>query len=108
MPTIKVKAGSQFCIGHYRKASDAKYLKEIDESLILNALGKSKCFNVRDWYDGITYTNFTITNIEKDEYGDYIYTIESNVPTNKDYFPTVLDICEDYADIASPISYHRL
>ena len=108
MSTIKVQAGGQFCIGHYKKSSDAKWRKDIKESLVFNALNKSKCFYVRDWFGSEYRTKFTITNIEKTEYGDYIYTIESNIPTNTDNFPMVLDICKDYEDVASPISYSIL
>lgn len=108
MSTIKVKSCNEFCIGHFKSRSDVKRSKDIEESLIFNALNKSKEFSVRDWFDDHTDTIFTITNIEKTKYGDYIYTIESNVPCNKNYFPSVLMICEDFEDIASPTSYSIL
>lgn len=102
---IKIKASGRFVLGHYRKSSDAKPVREFSEEQIMNALNKSKSFNVRDWYGSTSLVNFTITNIEKDKYGDYIYTMESNKSINKDYFPSVLEICQDYENVASPISY---
>ena len=99
---IKVKALNEFVLGHYRKSSDAK---AFSEEQIMNALNKSKSFNVRDWFGSVDLVTFTITNIERDRYGHYIYTIKSSQSVNKDYFPSILEICEDYENVVSPISY---
>lgn len=72
----------------------------------MDAIGKSKMFNVRDWFGYVDEVKFTITNIEKTKYDDYIYTIESNrdnVPVR--YFPSPHKILIDNNNIASPISY---
>ena len=102
---IKVKAHNEFVLGHYKKSSDAKFVKAFSEEQIMNALNKSKSFNVRDWFGSVDLVTFTITNIERDRYGHYIYTIKSSQSVNKDYFPSILEICEDYENVASPISY---
>lgn len=102
---IKVKAHNEFVLGHYKKSSDAKFVKAFSEEQIMNALNKSKSFNVRDWFGSVDLVTFTITNIERDRYGYYIYTIKSSQLVNKDYFPSILEICEDYENVASPISY---
>lgn len=102
---IRIKACNEFVLGHYRKSSDAKPAKSFSEEQITNALNKSKSFNVRDWFGSTILVTFTITNIERTEYGDYIYTIKSSRTINKDYFPSILDICKDYENVASPISY---
>ena len=104
---IKIKAFGKFVLGHYIKSSDAKNVKEFSEEQIMNALNKSKSFEVTDWFGGITKITFTITNIEQDKYNNYIYTIKSNKKTSENYFPSILDICKDYENIASPISYCR-
>ena len=102
---IKVKAWNEFVLGHYRKSSDAKSAKAFSEEQIMNALNKSKSFNVRDWFGSVDLVTFTITNIERDRYGHYIYTIKSSQSVNKDYFPSILEICKDYENVVSPISY---
>lgn len=102
---IKIKACNEFVLGHYRKSSDAKPAKSFSEEQIMNALNKSKSFNVRDWFGSVNLITFTVTNIEKDKYGRYIYTIKSSQTINKDYFPSVLEICQDCDNVASPISY---
>lgn len=104
---IKIKAFGKFVLGNYIKSSDAKSVREFSEEQIMNALNKSKSFKVRDWFGDTTTITFTITNIEKDKYGDYIYTIKSNKKTSENYFPSILDICRDCENIASPISYCR-
>lgn len=102
---IKIKACNEFVLGHYRKSSDAKPAKSFSEEQIMNALNKSKSFNVRDWFGSVDLVIFTVTNIEKDKYGRYIYTIKSSQTINKNYFPSVLEICQDCDNVASPISY---
>ena len=68
---IKVKACNEFVLGHYRKSSDAKSAKAFSEEQIMNALNKSKSFNVRDWFGG-TYTHtFAIVDIDKTKYGTF-------------------------------------
>ena len=104
---IKIKAFYDYVLGDYIKSSDRKSVREFTEEQIMNALNKSKSFEVRDWFGGITTITFTITNIEKDKWGDYIYTIKSNKNTNENYLPSILDICRDCKNIASPISYRR-
>lgn len=102
---IRIKAGNEFVLGHYKTSSDAKPAKAFSEKQIMNALTKSKSFNVRDWFGSVAFITFTITNIERDEYGYYIYTIKSSQTINKDDFPSVLEICKDYDNVVSPISY---
>lgn len=102
---IKIKTYGPFVLGSFKKRSDAKPAKEFSEEQIMSALGKSNYFNVRDWFDSVQTVTFTITNIEKDDYDCYTYTIESNKDVCKNYFPSILQICEDYKDVASPISY---
>lgn len=102
---IKIKSTDSFVLGHYRKSSDEKPAREFSEEQIMNALNKSKSFKVRDWYGSVDLITFTITNIEKNEWGDFIYTIEASQSLNKDYFPSVLQICEDCGDVVSPTSY---
>ena len=102
---IKIKACNEFVLGHYRKSFDVKPAKSFSEEQIMNALNKSKSFNVRDWFGSVDLVTFTITNIERDRYGHYIYTIKSSQSVNKDYFPSILEICEDYENVVSPISY---
>lgn len=102
---IKIKAYNEYVLGHYIKSSDAKPIKAFSEEQIMNALNKSKSFNVRDWFGSIDLVTFTVTNIERTEYGDYIYTIKSSKSVNKSYFPSIYEICEDFDNVASPISY---
>lgn len=104
---IKIKAYYDYVLGNYIKSSDRKSVREFSEEQIMNALNKSKSFEVRDWFGDITKITFTITNIEKDKWGNYIYTIKSNKNTSENYFPSILDICRDCENTASPISYCR-
>ena len=92
-------------MGHYKTSSDAKPAKAFSEEQIMNALNKSKSFNVKDWFGSVAFITFTITNIERDEYGYYIYTIKSSQTINKDDFPSVLKIYQDYDNVVSPTSY---
>ena len=105
---IRIKASNEFVLGHYKTSSDIKHSKAFSEEQIMNALNKSKSFNVKNWFGSTILVTFTITNIEKDEYGHYIYTIRSSRIVNVEYFPSILDICKDYENIASPISYSVL
>lgn len=104
---IKIQAYYDYVLGDYIKSSDVKSVREFSEEQIMNALNKSKSFEVRDWFGDVTTITFTITNIEKDEWGNYIYTIKSNKNTSENYFPSILDICRDCENTASPISYCR-
>ena len=104
---IKIKAYYDYVLEDYIKSSDRKSVREFTEEQIMNALNKSKSFEVRDWFGDITTITFTITNIEKDKWGNYIYTIKSNKNTSENYFPSILDICRDCENVASPISYCR-
>lgn len=101
---IKVKACGEFVLGHYRKLSDAKSVKAFSKEQIMNALNKSKSFNVRNWFGRIELVTFTITNIERDKYGHYIYTIRSNRTINANYFPSILEICQDCENVVSPLA----
>ena len=65
---IKIKALSDYVLGNYVKFSDRKSVREFTEEQIMNALNKSKSFEVRDWFGGVTKITFTITNIEKDKF----------------------------------------
>ena len=104
---IKIKAFYDYVLGNYRKSSDRKSVREFTEEQIMNALNKSKTFEIRDWFGDVITITFTITNIEKDKWGNYIYTIKSNKNTSENYFPSILDICRDCENVASPISYCR-
>ena len=105
MNGLKLKSCGEFAIGKYRSRKDVLRRKDVKEEQIMAALGKSKTFNVRDWFGSVDLVTFTITNIERDRYGHYIYTIKSSQSVNKDYFPSILEICEDYENVVSPISY---
>lgn len=102
---IKIKTCGRFVLGNYIKSSDAKSEREFSENQIMNALNKSKSFKVSDWFGNVNLVTFTITNIEKDEYGSYIYTIKSDKSINPDYCPSILQICRNCENVASPISY---
>lgn len=104
---IKIKAYYDYVLEDYIKSSDRKSIREFSKEQIMNALNKSKSFEVRDWFGGVTTITFTITNIEKDKWGNYIYTIKSNKNISENYFPSILDICRDCENTASPISYCR-
>lgn len=109
MNTIRIKSYGEFTLGKYRNSKDILRRKDIADSQVMAALGKSKTFNVRDWFGGVDSHTFTISDIEKTEYGDYIYTIktdDSNVPTR--YFPDIRDIIGDDNTIAVPVSYSVL
>lgn len=102
---IKIKSCDSFVLDRYRTASDVKLAKDFSEEQIMNAFNKSKSFEVRNWYGTTELVTFTISNIEKNEYGDYIYTIKSSQSINKDYFPSIRDICKGCENVAFPISY---
>ena len=102
---IKIKTYGKFILGNYKSYSEAKPLKEFCEEQIMNALNKSKSFKISDWSGNVNLVTFTITNIEKDEYDSYIYTIKSNKSINTDYCPSILQICRNCENVASPISY---
>lgn len=106
MSGIKLKSYSDFVIGKYRSRKDVVRREDVKEEQVMAALGKSKTFNVRDWFGGTETHIFTIVDIEKTEYGDYIYTIKCDddaVPTR--YYPRVRDIVESYNNIAHPLGY---
>ena len=106
MNKMKIRTYGNFVFGHYHNDKDIVRRKDITDNQIMDAIDKSKVFNVRDWFGDVDEVKFTITNIEKTEYGDYIYTIESNsdnVPVR--YFPSPHQILIDNDTIASPISY---
>lgn len=109
MNTIRIKSYGEFTLGKYRNSKDVLGRKDITDSQVMAALNKSKTFNVRDWFGGVDSYTFTITNIEKTKYGDYIYTIKTNdgnVPIR--YFPDVRDIVGDNNTIAIPVGYSVL
>ena len=109
MNTIRIKNYGEFVLGKYRSSKDILRRKDITDSQVMAALGKSKTFNVRDWFGGVDSYTFTITDIEKTEYGDYIYTIKTddgNVPAR--YFPNIMDIVGDNNTIAVPVGYSVL
>ena len=109
MNTIRIESCGEFVIGKYRSRKDVLRRKDVTEEQIMSALGKSKTFNVRDWFGGTDTHTFAIVDIDKTKYGDYIYTIECDddaVPTG--YFPDVSDIISSYTTIAYPISYSVL
>ena len=109
MNALRIKSCGEFVIGKYRNRKDVLRRKDVAEEQIMAALGKSKTFNVRDWFGG-TYTHtFAIVDIDKTKYGDYVYTIKCDddaVPTR--YFPDVCDIVDSYDTIAYPVSYSVL
>ena len=109
MNTFIIKSCGEFVIGKYRNRKDVLGRKDVAEEQIMAALGKSKTFNVRDWFGGTDTHTFAIVNIDKTEYGDYIYTIKCDddaVPTG--YYPDVRDIVDSYDTIAYPVSYSVL
>lgn len=84
MNGIRIKSCGEFVIGKYRSRKDVLRRKDVAEEKIMAALGKSKTFNIRDWFGGTDTHTFAIVNIEKTKYGDYIYTIKCDddaVPT---------------------------
>ena len=106
MNKMKIKTYGGFVFGHYNDDRDILRTKDITDNQIMDAIGKSKVFNVRDWFGDVDEVKFTITNIEKTKYDYYIHTIESdsdNVPVR--YFPSPHQILIDNDTIASPISY---
>ena len=106
MNALRIKSHGEFVIGKYRSREDVLRRKDVTEEQVMSALGKSKTFNVRDWFGGTDTHTFAIVDIEKTKYCDYIYTIKCDddcVPTG--YFPDVRDIVESYKTIAYPISY---
>ena len=109
MNTLRIKSCCEFVIGKYRSSKDVLRRKDVTEDQIMAALGKSKTFNIRDWFGGTDTHTFAIVDIEKTKYGDYIYTIKCDddaVPTS--YFPYVRDIVDSYDTIAYPVSYSIL
>ena len=109
MNGIRIKSCGQFVIGEYRDSKDVLGRKDVTEEQIMAALGKSKTFNVRDWFGGTNTHTFAIVDIDKTKYGDYIYTIkcdDDTVPAR--YFPDVRDIVDSYDTIAYPVSYSVL
>lgn len=108
MNKMKIRTYGEFVFGHYRNDKDILRTKDITDSQIMDAIGKSKVLKVRDWFDNVDKVKFTITNIEKTEYDDYIYTIESDSDVPVRYFPSPHRILIDNDTIASPISYSIL
>lgn len=109
MNALRIKSHCEFVIRKYRSRKDVLRRKDVTEEQVMAALGKSKTFNVRDWFGGTDTHTFAIVDIEKTKYGDYIYTIkcdDDGVSTG--YFPDVRDIISSYNTIAYPISYSVL
>lgn len=109
MSGIRLKSCGEFVIGKYRSRKDILKRKDVKEEQVMAALGKSKTFDVRDWFGGTNTHTFAIVDIEKTKYGDYIYTIKCDdncVPTS--YFPDVRDIVNSDNTIAYPVSYSVL
>ena len=102
---VKFHASGDYVLGEYRTRSDAKYVENFTEEQIMNALHKSRAFNVADWFGSTTRVNFTITNIEKDGFDGYFYTVECDWNVPKRFFPSVCEICNGLEDVAFPISY---
>lgn len=102
---FRLKASGRFVLEHYKTDSDAKSAENFSEEQIMNALNKSASFNVKDWYGNIQLVTFTITNIEKDKFGCYIYTIKSSHSINKRYFPLISQICDNCTNVAFPTLY---
>jgi hypothetical protein len=103
MKKMRFESTNEFVLGKYVKREDAKPKSAFTEEQIMNALGRSKIFNVRDWFGSVDEVTFTITKIEKTDYGEYIYTVESTQQIPDRFFPTVYEIC--WGDnVAAPIS----
>ena len=101
--TMRFESTNEFCLGRCAKRRDVKPKSAFTEEQIMRALGRSKSFYVRDWYGGEDKVTFTITKIEKTDYGEYIYTVESSQQISERFFPTVYEIC--WGDnIVSPLS----
>lgn len=109
MNALRIKSFGEFVIGKYRSRKDVLRRKDVTEEQIMAALGKSKTFNVRDWFGGTDTHTFAIVDIDKTKYGNYIYSIKCDddaVPTR--YYPDVRDIVDSYDNIAYPVSYSVL
>ena len=65
MNGLKLKSCGEFAIGKYRSRKDVLRRKDVKEEQIMAALGKSKTFNVRDWFGGTDTHTFAIVNIAK-------------------------------------------
>lgn len=105
---VKFQSCNEFVLGEYYSRKDVKRASAFTEEQIMQALGKSKEYNVRDWYGSVDEVTFTISSITKDKYGDYIYTVESSQRVPERFFPTPYDICIDYGDLVCAISYAML
>ena len=109
MNALRIKSCGEFVIGKYRNRKDVLRRKDVAEEQIMAALGKSKTFNIGEWFGGTDTHTFAIVDIDKTEYGDYVYTIKCDddcVPIV--YFPDVRDIIDSYDTIAYPVSYSVL
>ena len=109
MNAFIIKSCDEFVIGKYRSRKDVLRRKDVAEEQIMAALGKSKTFNLGEWFGGTDTHTFAIVDIDKTKYGDYVYTIKCDddcVPAR--YFPDVRDIVDSYDTIAYPVSYSVL
>lgn len=105
MNTVRIKTYNEFVIGHYRNNKDILKRKDITDGQLISAVGQKKFFCIEDWYGNRIHAKFTISKIEKNEYGDYIYTISSNKDVPERYFPSPYEIIDCVPNIAAPIGY---
>ena len=89
MNGLKLKSCGEFDIGKYRSRKDVLRRKDVKEEQIMAALGKSKTFNVRDWFGGTDTHTFAIVDIAKTKYGDYMKIPEDVTQKNGRFHDTV-------------------
>lgn len=73
MNGIRIKSCGEFVIGKYRSSKDVLRRKDVTEEQIMAALGKSKTFNIRDWFGGTDTHTFAIVDIENKVWGLYLH-----------------------------------
>lgn len=106
---LRIKSCGEFVIGKYRNRKDVLRRKDVPEEQIMATLGKSKTFNIRDWFGGTDTHTFAIVEIEKTKCGDYIYTIKDDDDcVGSTPSPNINDIVASYATIAYSVTYNIL
>ena len=99
-------SNSERCSITYKISNDYVILK--DEELynaLLQLIGKSKKFIVRNFYGSESVVEFTITSIEIGRYNiGHSIVIEANEEVSEAYYPTPFQIAKEFGLIC-PISY---
>lgn len=99
--------GYKFVYNEYVHEGDGKGITAFDKQDILDTKGVSRAFIVRNFFGDYTEVEFTITNVEIDEYNNAIYTIVSDINVPESQFATPSDILE-HRGYVYPISYSRI